>query len=265
MKISHESPLALLDRSRSYNDYDYALVHLFDTEPTYLEFFKKSLKQGRHVLLDNSIFELGEAYDAKKFLAWIQHLQPTEYIIPDVLEDSVGTMDNAKEWKEKYLLYVGKSKSIGVVQGKTYHQIVQCYKYLDNLINVDKLAFSFDYSLYLELAPHPNKWMSYALGRIRLLNMLQDEGLINQNKPHHLLGCALPIEFLFYRTGFKWLDTLDTSNPVVHGLMGIEYEPAGLIDKQSIKLVDLLYRNLGNDDVVRILYNVEKFRTYVKG
>ena len=265
MKISHESPIALLDRSRSYNDYDYALVHLFDTEPTYLKFFKKSLKQGRHVLLDNSIFELGEAYDAKKFLSWIQELQPTEYIIPDVLEDSVGTMDNAQEWKDLYLPHVGKSKSIGVVQGKTYHQIVQCYKYLDNLINVDKLAFSFDYSLYLELAPHPNKWMSYALGRIRLLNMLMEDEVINVNKPHHLLGCALPIEFLFYRTGFEWLDTLDTSNPVVHGLMGIEYEPAGLIDKQSIKLVDLLYRNLNDEDVVRILHNVEKFRSYVKG
>ena len=265
MKISHESPIALLDRSRSYNDYDYALVHLFYTEPTYLEFFKKSLKQGRHVLLDNSIFELGEAYDAEKFLSWIQHLQPTEYIIPDVLEDSLGTCENASEWKEKYLPHVGKSKSIGVVQGKTYQTIVQCYKYLDSLINVDKLAFSFDYSLYLQLAPHPNKWMSYALGRIRLLNMLVNDGIINKDKPHHLLGCALPIEFLFYRTGFEWLETLDTSNPVVHGLMGIEYEPAGLIDKQSIKLVDLLYRNLSNDDVVRILHNVEKFRSYVRG
>ena len=30
MKISHESPLALLKISRAYNDYDYALVHLFE-------------------------------------------------------------------------------------------------------------------------------------------------------------------------------------------------------------------------------------------
>lgn len=265
MKISHESPITLLDRSRSYNDYDYALVHLFDTDETYLKFFKDSVKKGRHVLLDNSIFELGEAYDAKKFLYWIKELQPTEYIIPDVLEDSAGTMKNAAEWKDEHIAHTGKSKSIGVVQGQTYYQIVQCYKYLDKLIGVDKLAFSFDYSLYLELAPHPNKWMSYALGRIRLLNMLMQDGIINKEKPHHLLGCALPIEFIFYRTGFEWIETLDTSNPVVHGLMGIEYEPGGLVDKQSIKLVDLLYRNINDEDVNKILHNVEIFRTYVKG
>lgn len=266
MKISHESPIALLDRSRSYNDYDYALVHLFDTDQTYLDFFKESVKKGRHVLLDNSIFELGEAYDPKKFLFWIKELSPTEYIIPDVLENSIGTMNNAVEWKEKYLADTPKaSKCIGVVQGKTYDEIVQCYKYLDKFINVDKLAFSFDYSYYLKLAPHPNKWMSYALGRIRLLNMLVEDDIINKSKPHHLLGCALPIEFLFYREGFEWLETLDTSNPVVHGLMGIEYEPAGLINKQSIKLIDLLYRNVNNEDIIKITHNVEKFRTYVKG
>jgi hypothetical protein len=266
MLISHESPISLLNHSRSYNDYDYALVHLFDSDETYLKFFVESLKQGRHVILDNSIFELGEAYDHEKFLYWVDYLKPTEYIIPDVLEDSIGTMNNAKEWKEKYWGLTPKdSKCIGVVQGKTYQEIVQCYKYLDNHINVDKLAFSFDYSLYLELAPHPNKWVSYALGRITLLNKLFNDGIVNVNKPHHLLGCALPIEFMFYRNGFDWLETLDTSNPVVHGLLGITYDTGGLTEKQSIKLVDLLYRNIGQADVANIEYNVRTFRKIVNG
>ena len=95
MKISHESPLCLLDRSRSYNDYDYALVHLFETEPTYYQFFKDSVAQGRHVLLDNSIFELGTAFGSDRYAHWIKELKPTEYIIPDVLEDTIGTMDKA--------------------------------------------------------------------------------------------------------------------------------------------------------------------------
>ncbi len=30
-----------------------------------------------------------------------KELKPTEYIIPDVLEDTLGTMDNALDWKEK--------------------------------------------------------------------------------------------------------------------------------------------------------------------
>jgi hypothetical protein len=264
MKISHESPLCLLDRSRSYNDYDYALVHLFETEPTYLQFFKDSLAQGRTVLLDNSIFELGTAFDSDKFAHWIKELQPTEYIIPDVLEDTLGTMDNALDWKEKYSDLPGKT--IGVVQGKSYADLVQCYDYLDNIIGVDKIAISFDYSYYLEVCPHPNKWMGYALGRVQTLTRLLNDGVINTKKPHHLLGCALPIEFLFYRKDFKWLESLDTSNPIVHAILGFGYEPGGLDSKKSIKLIELL--NTPEPSVATmhtIRHNIQYFRSYVHG
>ena len=264
MKISHESPLCLLDRSRSYNDYDYALVHLFETEPTYYQFFKDSVAQGRHVLLDNSIFELGTAFDSDRYAHWIKELKPTEYIIPDVLEDTLGTMDNALDWKEKYSDLPGKK--IGVVQGKSYEDIVQCYDYLDNVIGVDKIAISFDYSYYLEVCPHPNKWMGYALGRVQTLTRLLHDGVINTEKPHHLLGCALPIEFMFYRKEFKWLESLDTSNPIVHALLGIGYEPGGLDTKKSLKLIELL--NTPEPTVANmhtIKHNILYFRSFVHG
>ena len=64
MLVSHETPISFLDESKSYNDYDYALVHLFETHPEYYSFFKSSLLEGREVLLDNSIFELKEAFDS---------------------------------------------------------------------------------------------------------------------------------------------------------------------------------------------------------
>ena len=264
MKISHESPLCLLDQSRDYNDYDYALVHLFETEPTYLQFFKNSLAQGRTVLLDNSIFELGTAFDPDEYAYWIKELKPTEYIIPDVLEDTLGTMDNALDWKEKYSDLPGKT--IGVVQGKSYADLVQCYDYLDNIIGVDKIAISFDYSYYLEVCPHPNKWMGYALGRVQTLTRLLNDGIINTKKPHHLLGCALPIEFLFYRKDFKWLESVDTSNPIVHAILGFGYEPGGLDSKKSIKLIELL--NTPEPSVATmhtIRHNIQYFRSYVHG
>jgi hypothetical protein len=264
MKISHESPLCLLDESRKYNDYDYCLVHLLETEPTYYQFFKDSVAQGRQVLLDNSIFELGTAFDSDKFAYWIKELQPTEYIIPDVLEDSISTMDNALDWKEKYSDLPGKT--IGVVQGKSYADIVQCYDYFDNIIGVDKIAISFDYSYYLEVCPHPNKWMGYALGRVQTLTRLLNDGVINTKKPHHLLGCALPIEFMFYREGFEWLESLDTSSPIVHALLDFGYEPGGLVSKKSIKLIELL--NTPEPSVATmytIKHNILYFRSFVHG
>jgi hypothetical protein len=268
MKISHESPLCLLGRSRDYNDYDYCLVHLLETEPTYLQFFKDSLAQGRTVLLDNSIFELGTAFDSDKFAHWIKVLKPTEYIIPDVLENTIGTMDNALDWKEKYhdkMTALG-CKGIGVVQGKSYADLVQCYEYLDKVIGVDKIAISFDYSYYLDVCPHPNKWMGYALGRVQTLTNLLNDGVINTEKPHHLLGCALPIEFMFYREKFKWLESLDTSNPIVHALLGVGYEPGGLVNKKSLKLIELLDTPEPSIATMHsIRHNIQYFRSYVHG
>jgi len=273
MKISHESPLSLMPQSRNYNDYDYALVHLFEEIPEYYEFFTDAVKDGRHVLLDNSVFELGEAFDPVKYAFWISRLKPAEYIIPDVLEDALGTMDKALDWKENQwaLLHQGETplapntKCIGVVQGKTYNELVQCYQYMDEVIGVDKIAISFDYSYYLEVCPHPNKWAGYALGRAQTLTRMLNDGIINQGKAHHLLGCALPIEFFFYREGFNWIESVDTSSPIVHGLCNIVYEPGGIINKQSIKLVDLIHSNPTNEQVDKINWNLSIFRTYCYG
>lgn len=266
MKISHESPLSLMPQSRKYNDYDYALVHLFEELPEYYEFYEESVKQGRHVLLDNSIFELGESFDSVKYFEWIQKLKPTEYIIPDVLENAIGTMDSALDWKEKYLNRVHEGiKSIGVVQGKSYNELVQCYQFMNDVVGVDKIAISFDYSYYLEVCPHPNKWVGFALGRAQVLTRMQEDGIINKNKPHHLLGCALPVEFFFYREGFDWIETIDTSSPIVHGLLDIVYEPGGIVNKQTIKLVDLIHSEPTEEQVDKINWNLNVFRSYCKG
>lgn len=266
MLISHECPISLFNESKKFNDYDYALVHLFDTEPEYYDFFKNSLEEGRKVILDNSIFELGTAFDSEKFLRYIKLLKPTEYIIPDALEDCLQTMDNALEWKEKYQWLVDDGiKSIGVVQGKSYEDLVNCYQYLDEVIKVDKIAISFDYSYYLDICPHPNRWMGYTMGRVTTLSRMLEDGFINRSKPHHLLGCALPIEFMFYREGFDWLESLDTSNPIVHSIFNIGYDYGGLVDKQSIKLVDLLHSELDDNQKSLVEKNTTIFRKLVKG
>ena len=127
MLISHEVPKCLFENSIEFNDYDYALVHLFDKDPEYLNFYKECVKQGRHVLLDNSIFELGTAYDNKSFAKWVEELAPTEYIVPDALEDIKKTMQQMDEWNRNYRDVPGRK--IGVIQGKTPEELIDCYKY----------------------------------------------------------------------------------------------------------------------------------------
>ena len=267
MKISHEVPVSLLEESKQFNDYDYALVHLFESLPEkdYYQFYRDSVKAGRHVLLDNSLFELGEAFDSKKFAFWISRLEPTEYVIPDVWCDAKGTMDSASEWLNGPGLAVPKScQTIGVVQGKTYEEIVDCYKFFAS--RADKVAFSFGNPYYQEICPHPNKHMALALGRIQLMSQLLNDKVIFVNKPHHLLGCALPIEFFFYRDfKFSWIDTIDTSSPIVHGMIGTKYEPAGLLNKQEFKMAEMMDSVIDEGLFPILEHNINLFRSYVKG
>lgn len=262
IKIAHESPKSIFDDVQRVTDYDYALVHLLEEDESYLKHFEAAIKKGREVILDNSIFELEEAFDAEKFAYWVKRLRPEWYIVPDALENSLLTMSQMEKWNETYKDLPGKR--IGVVQGQTYQSIIDCYKYMDYVANVDMIAISFDYSYYNESVPHANKYVSWMLGRIKLLGDLLKHGIINKDKPHHLLGCGLPQEFSFYKhSDYDWLYSLDTSNPVVHGIKGISYGDDGLWNKESQKLYELI--NYEVEDTNTIMNNIQKFRWLTNG
>jgi hypothetical protein len=103
-------------------------------------------------------------------------------------------------------------------------------------------------------------------GRDALINyMLNIANVININKPHHLLGCGLPQEFDVYR-GYSWIDSMDTSNPVVAGIKGIRYNGKhGLEDKPTEKLFTLINSDVNDEQMSKILYNIECFRAIVNG
>ena len=264
IKIAHEAPLDIFDEVQSKTDYDYALVHLLEENSRYRDTFENAIRKGREVILDNSIFELEEAFEADRFAIWVERLRPTWYIVPDALENAEKTMQQAANWFKNYSHVPGKS--IGVVQGKTYQEIKDCYKAMDEIANVDMIAISFDYSYYRESCPHPNKYVSWMLGRIKLLGDLERDNIINKEKPHHLLGCGLPQEFSFYKHGnYNWIYSLDTSNPVVHGIKNIHYGGEGLWSKESQKLHELIDYPLDKLNINLILDNIKSFRNFTNG
>jgi len=263
MRISHESPICLLDESRKFNDYDYALVHLFEEYPKYYEFFQKSVEMGREVLLDNSIFELGVSFSPERFAYWIEQLKPTSYIIPDVLEDMKGTIRSASKWIRTYRDI--KSEKIGVVQGRTVLEIIECYEKLIRL-GIERVAIPFDYSLYERIFPHSNKLVSWAFGRVALINYLIEEEIIDYEVEHHLLGCALPLEFSFYRDDrYSFLTSLDTSNPIMMSLDNKDYEHyIPLLEKPKTKLFELIKCDMTVEQYHLVLKNTKYFRKLVK-
>lgn len=257
IQVSHESPISILDHSVAYNDYDYALVHLFETHPGYYDFFKKSLRAGRQVLLDNSIFELGKSFDPAKFAKYVEELKPSFYIVPDVLEDGYATVKSFADFTSQYPTLPGLK--IGAVQGKTYDELVDCYRYMSDF--ADYVAISFDYAYYIVTGRGKTKLERWCNGRQNFIQDLINDGIWNWSKPHHLLGCSFAKEFKYYVDRVPNIRSCDTSNPVVAGIKGIRYNgDLGLQDKPSQKLADLIEHKVEETEMSNIIYNTLMFK-----
>jgi len=260
MKIAHEAPLSIFDKVQELTDYDYFLVHLFEENEQYLAKAHESVSKGRETILDNSIFELGTSWNPERFAYWVKEMNPTYYIVPDVLDDRDKTVDSFESFMKQYPDLPGKI--IAVSQGSTYEELVSCYNYFKNDERVDKLALSFNHPFFQDYPWDGNQYHKMVVGRQDTLGRMLEEGIINTNKPHHLLGCGLPQEFKGY-TDYEWIDSLDTSNPVIHGIKDIWYSADGLSDKESVKLYTMM-----NDDVNKhwaaIEYNIKTFRSYCR-
>lgn len=259
--VSHESPLQLLEESLNYNDYQYCLVHLMEENEQYREWFTTvNTRFGQDVLLDNSIFELGESFDPEKYAHWVKELNPNYYIVPDVLEDSEGTMEQWRNWTDVFEPVDNTSHKIGVVQGKTWQELVECYRFMSE--RADYIAISFDYSYYLTTGAGIQKLEKWCTGRQRFIQHLIDEGIWNWNKPHHLLGCSLAKEFRYYvNNNITNIRSCDTSNPIVAALRGLKYNgDLGLRSKPSTMLCDLINADVDEDITELAIYNTVMFK-----
>lgn len=260
MKVSHEVPLKYLEFSKQFNDYDYALVHLFVDHPEYLEFFKNSIKQGREVLLDNSAYEITtnpellEKYPDGYFpenlyINYIRELNPTYYVLPDVKDDYLNTIRVIENWKERYGDI--SSKTIGVVHGKTIKEMQDCYDYLVG--NCDKIAFSFE-SWWFDVA----KQLDMRLDHIRVYMITKLD--LDKSKPHHLLGCILPSEFALWRKT-NWIESIDTSAPITNAIEGKEIKRV-MKDKPSTTIHGSFDLAFDQDIADRMKHNAELFKKY---
>jgi len=257
IKISHEVPLCLLEDSRKFNDYEYCLPHLLDEEPGYLEFFKQSKKEGRYIIMDNSLHELGEAYDSARLLHWIHELQPDEFIVPDVWEDMTNSVQNAEIWKE-YEFPEGVEKVV-VVQATTLQEAFECTKMYKEL-GYKKICYSYGASYYNNICPHPNQDLGKALGRLFVISVLYNQGVLTENDRVHLLGCAVPQEFGWYE-GIKCIESIDTSNPIMATLENTKYSNSGLYSKPKANMNDHFNMMYDEIDYNLLDYNLEKFKT----
>lgn len=260
MKIAHECPCDIFEQVQAVTDYDYCLVHLLEENERYRRKFIEAKNKNREIILDNSLFELEVPFDPENFARHILMLEPTWYIIPDKLEDMEYTVRSIELWNRDYKDIPGKK--IGVVQGKTREEVIECYRRIEPL--VDMVAISFDYSFFKTNDNRLTMYEQFMFGRVKLIMDMNNSNVINKQKPHHLLGCGVPQEFMYY-TNQSWIYSVDTSNPVVHGLLNIRYGDMGLRDKASQKLFTMISAVPSLKQKEDIFYNINMFRRFCNG
>jgi hypothetical protein len=255
MKVSHEVPSCLMTASPEFNDYDYCLPHLLDQDDDYLQYFKNAKEAGRYIIMDNSLHELGKAYDHKRLLHWIAELEPNEFIVPDVWMQCAQTAAQAKYWLQ--YKYPKNTKITAVIQGENKNQAYLCANLLAGL-GYKKLCVSYGATWYNDFFPHTNADMGKALGRVRFVQGLLNLKQLNEIN-FHLLGCSIPQEFGWYDNNPR-IESIDTSNPIMAALEDTIYLEHGLNNKPKANMNNHFDMAWEDVDYQLILHNTTKFR-----
>jgi len=258
--VSHEVPLCLLEHSKTFNDYQYFLPHLADKYTEYLEFFIKCKEEGIKIIADNSLHELGIPYGEHDLVTHLEQLQPDEFIVPDYWGEFARSTTSSKFWINAYQEAFPNTKFIAVVQAISFEQAVKCFT-VYKMQGYKKIAITYGlpwYELWGKGSTPSEKRMN---GRIKFIDFLIDKDLIEDTKLH-LLGCNLPQEFKHHTSDNKYnfIETIDTSNPIMAAIDGMKYSEFGLDKKPTANLNSHFEASLQELDTDLIKHNVLYFK-----
>jgi hypothetical protein len=263
IKISHETPLYLLQDSLKWNDYQYILPHLIDKYPEYDDFIRHYCNQeDSFSIMDNGLHEDIE-HSQGELLYHINFLEPSIFIVPDVFHDTNTTYLNSKHWIENLKEQIpSKTNLMVVLQGLTYSELIQQFYACYNL-GYRYFAVNYSSKAYELHFPNKNILISQMMGRIKFIHQFNE--VINKwgyNDIYlHLLGCSLPQEFCYYQD-YNIINSMDTSNPIIFGALGQRYNDYGILTKPSSKIDNFMEKNL-DSQYSDIKFNIYKFKSFV--
>ena len=258
MKISHEVPLSLLKYNYEWSDYDYLLPHLLDKYSEYKEYFLKAREDGRFIIMDNGLFE-GITHTIQDLLEKINLIEPNIFIVPDEWDNSIITAKNAKYWKNVSL--PEHTKLMVVLQGKTVNEIHLLYQ---QCVDLGYTHFAFNHSsiVYQELGGSESKLANQSVGRVMLIEYLRSQNVVKDHHYIHLLGASTPQEFTYYRDNCpNVIKSVDTSNPIITGILKQKYGDIGLLTKPSNKIEEFMEKDL-ESHLEDVIFNINKFKEF---
>lgn len=225
MLITHEFPLQFYKNgfAKKTTDYDYCLAHRYISNKEYREYMKDQVIKGRVVYLDNSLYELGKAWDSEEYAKVIKDLEPRFYMLPDVFDNPEENIKSQISFYEKHLVEGYRSCVIIIPHSNTLSGLMESINKLkEGIKSYDMIAIPFaDYSFEnknKDKEYFTEEDISYAPLRMAYNRKLFLEKYHKElkNDRIHLLGCKSIAEFDLWSNSFNKnnIVSLDTSHPV---------------------------------------------------
>jgi hypothetical protein len=148
-----------------------------------------------------------------------------------------------------------------VLQGKTVNEMHLLFQ---NCIDLGYTHFAFNHSsiVYQELGGSENPLANQSVGRVLLIEYFKTQNLLKDHHYIHLLGCSTPQEFTYYRDNCpNLINSVDTSNPIITGILGQKYTEFGLLTKPTNKIEEFMENDL-DSKLKDIIFNINKFKEF---
>jgi len=159
MKLAFLTPTAYLERYESYNDIFLAEAQICCDDQDYLDFFVVKIKEGRHVILDNSP-GIRRDITLADYLDLAYLMKPTELVAINTFSNSIQSIDETIKFMqlaEEFGVISKGVKIMGVIQGNTFSDWVECYKALDRIVRVDSIGFTRPLETFEKVVQTPSK------------------------------------------------------------------------------------------------------------
>lgn len=243
----------------------FALAHLCMPTVTanyqqYRDFFKARVKEGYHVILDNSAAE-GSLVTEDILIDLVREIKPTEVIAPDVLFNKDATLSNLQHFIERMHRQglLKHTKIFAVVQGSNRKEFLDCYEIMRKNIHINCIGFSKLTVPYC--FSKTTRSQSIAVNRNYLINKLNKEGKLS--KDIHCLGMREIWEFKAYKN----IPQIRSTDSCYTCLAGYRLQRLSLDDKTKIKdgtPHDYFFYNLNRIQYDKCEQNIEEMMRATK-
>lgn len=265
-------PVSQLERFATQSKFHLILPHLIEQYPAYKEFYTYRAKEGDHVLIDNSIFELEKSFDYRKMIEYAEEIGAVEISAPEVLKDRDASRELRDEFLEYYVKSGSKVNILAVAQGRSIQEVENSYFELLGISEIKALGLPFDLDdntgEYASTEGIESLTLRRVLNRYSLICGIDVIAILDklELKPTHLMGLSDAVELQLYKHGeYNWIRSNDSSTAFVHGVNGVRYTERGLpCEKIKQKLDFGGYKELTPGQIEDINYNISTILGWLK-